>query len=65
MDIAVWFGVYNWVVRKSSFSTYTVATPNIFDNFYFLIPIYDRKDFEKFPLLTISDFLLKKLQLDG
>jgi hypothetical protein len=59
MDVAVWSRVYNWVVRKSIFSTYTVATANIFNNSYFLILVYDRKDFEKFPLLTISDFLPK------
>ena len=55
-----------WLERVVLVHThYTVATPKFFDNFYFTIPIYDRKDFEKFPPLTISDFLLNKLRLGG
>ena len=61
MDVAVRSGVYNWVVRKSSFSTYTVARPQFFDNFYLRIPIYKRKDFEKLPLSTISDFFSQNI----
>ena len=62
MDVAVRSGVYNWVVRKSSFSiVYTVASPQFFDNFYLRIPIYKRKDFEKLPLSTISDFFSQNI----
>ena len=65
MDVAAWFGKYDWVFRKSSFSTYQYITlvprkslmhhdiqKNIsYHNFYLFFLICKWKEFELFQIL--------------
>ena len=55
MDVAAWFGKYDWVFRKSSFSKslmhHDIQKIISYHNFYLLFPICKWKEFELFQLL--------------